>query len=161
MKSECVWALTWPNFSPHDHLTPSPCLDQVALFLFASYRFHNLVARYGRLEPLADVDLRPLSCVQVELHFEDNTEQLELRLKQTVADLKKQLRPVVQLPVNKMRVYYIDRQLGYALAPQELKYGARALHSYSIRDGDEILVVPKGQWIKWHDHREGTKGRSK
>ncbi|GAA6103345.1 tubulin-specific chaperone cofactor E-like protein [Tachysurus ichikawai] len=109
------------------------------------YRFHNLVANYGRLAPLADVDLRPLSCAQVELHFGDNTEQLELRLDQTVADLKKQLKPVVQLPVKMMRVYYIDRQLGYALAPQELKYGARALHSYSIRDGDKILVVPKSQ----------------
>ncbi|KAK3509491.1 hypothetical protein QTP70_035135 [Hemibagrus guttatus] len=108
-------------------------------------RFHNLVARYGRLAPLADVDLRPLCCAQVDLHFGDNTKQLELRLDQTVADLKKQLRPVVQLPANKMRVYYIDRQLGYALAPQELKYGARALHSYSIRDGDKILVVPKCQ----------------
>lgn len=103
------------------------------------------MARYGRLARLADIDLRPLSCVQVELHFGDDIEQLELRLDQTVADLKKQLRPVVQLPANKMRVYYIDRQLGYALAPQELKYGARALHSYSIRDGDEILVVPKCQ----------------
>lgn len=123
---------------------------------FASYRFHNLVACYGRLAPLADVDLRPLSCAQVELHFGDNTKQLELRLEQTVADLKKQLRPIVQLPVNKMRVYYIDRQLGYALAPQELKYGARALHSYSIRDGDEILVVPKSQWIKRYDHRDNS-----
>ncbi|XP_027021392.2 tubulin-specific chaperone cofactor E-like protein [Tachysurus fulvidraco] len=110
-----------------------------------SCRFHNLVANYGRLAPLAEVDLRPLSCAQVELHFGDNTKQLELRLDQTVADLKKQLKPVVQLPVKMMRVYYIDRQLGYALAPQELKYGARALHSYSIRDGDKILVVPKSQ----------------
>uniref|UniRef100_A0AAR2IMS2 Ubiquitin-like domain-containing protein n=2 Tax=Pygocentrus nattereri TaxID=42514 RepID=A0AAR2IMS2_PYGNA len=106
-------------------------------------RFHTLVARYGHLAPLADVDLRPLSSAQVELRFGDHSEQLELRLDQTVADLKKQLRPVVQLPVNKMRVYFIDQQLGYALAPQELKYGGRALHSYSIRDGDEILVVPK------------------
>lgn len=108
-------------------------------------RFHSLVARYGRLEPLADVDLRPLSSAQVELRFGDHSEQLDLRLDQTVADFKKQLRPLVQLPANKMRVYYIDRQLGYALAPQELRYGARALHSYSIRDGDEILVVPKSQ----------------
>lgn len=108
-------------------------------------RYHTLVARYGRLAPLADVDLRPLCHVQVEVRFGDQTEPLELRLDQTVADLKKQLRAMVQLPPNKIRVYYIDRQLGYALEPQEMKYGARALHSYSIRDGDEILVVPKTQ----------------
>ncbi|XP_050965728.1 tubulin-specific chaperone cofactor E-like protein [Labeo rohita] len=108
-------------------------------------RYHTLVARYGRLAPLAEVDLRPPSHVQVELRFGDQTETLDLRLDQTVADLKKQLRAMVQLPPNKIRVYYIDRQLGYALEPQEMKYGARALHSYSIRDGDEILVVPKTQ----------------
>uniref|UniRef100_A0A8C1SLK3 Tubulin folding cofactor E-like b n=1 Tax=Cyprinus carpio TaxID=7962 RepID=A0A8C1SLK3_CYPCA len=108
-------------------------------------RYHTLVARYGRLAPLAEVDLRPLFHVQVEVRFGDQTEPLELRLDQTVADLKKQLRAMVQLPPNKIRVYYIDRQLGYALEPQEMKYGARALHSYSIRDGDEILVVPKTQ----------------
>lgn len=109
------------------------------------FRYHTLVARYGRLAPLAEVDLRPLCHVQVEVRFGDQTEPLELRLDQTVADLKKQLRAMVQLPPNKIRVYYIDRQLGYALEPQEMKYGARALHSYSIRDGDEILVVPKTQ----------------
>lgn len=108
-------------------------------------RYHTLVARYGRLAPLAEVDLRPLCHVQVEVHFGDQTEPLALRLDQTVGDLKKRLRAVVQLPPNKIRVYYIDRQLGYALEPQEMKYGARALHSYSIRDGDEILVVPKTQ----------------
>lgn len=108
-------------------------------------RYHTLVARYGRLAPLAEVDLRPLSHVQVQVRFGDQAEALELRLDQTVADLKKQLKTVVQLPPNKIRVYYIDRQLGYALEPQEMKYGARALHSYSIRDGDEIMVVPKTQ----------------
>ncbi|XP_016397514.1 tubulin-specific chaperone cofactor E-like protein isoform X2 [Sinocyclocheilus rhinocerous] len=108
-------------------------------------RYHTLVARYGRLAPLAEVDLRPLCHVQVEVRFGDQTEPLELRLDQTVADLKKHLRAMVQLPPKKIRVYYIDRQLGYPLEPQEMKYGARALHSYSIRDGDEILVVSKTQ----------------
>ncbi|XP_051552636.1 tubulin-specific chaperone cofactor E-like protein [Myxocyprinus asiaticus] len=108
-------------------------------------RYHTLVARYGRLAPLAEVDLRPLCHAQVEVRFGDQTEPLELRLDQTVADLKKQLRAMIQLPPNKIRVYYIDRQLGYALEPQEMKSGVRALHSYSIRDGDQILVVPKTQ----------------
>lgn len=108
-------------------------------------RYQTLVARYGRLAPLAEVDLRPPCHVQVDLRFGDHAEPLELRLDQTVADLKKQLKSVLQLPPNKMRMYYIGRHLGCALDPQELKYGGRALHSYSIRDGDEILVVPKTQ----------------
>lgn len=117
----------------------------VSGILYDFFRYQTLLARYGRLAPLAEVDLRPLSSVQVDLRCGDHTDPLDLRLDQTVADLKKQLKAVVQLPPNKMRVYYIDRQLGYALEPQELKYGGRALHSYSIRDGDEILVVPKMQ----------------
>ncbi|XP_028838077.1 tubulin-specific chaperone cofactor E-like protein isoform X2 [Denticeps clupeoides] len=108
-------------------------------------RYHSLVSRYGRLAPLAEIDLRPQCSVLVNMRYGEQVEQLTLRLEQTVAELKKQLRPVVQLPPNRMRVFYIDQQLGYALAPQELKYGARALHSYSMRDGDEILVMPKSQ----------------
>lgn len=51
---------------------------------------------------------------------------------------------MVQLPTNSMRLYYIDK--GSAFGPEELKYNTRALHSYSIQDGDEILVVPKNKW---------------
>ena len=69
--------------------------------------------------------------------------QVNVRLDQTVAELKKQLKEVVQLPTNHMRVYYIDKDLCCVFGPEEMKYSTRALHSYSIRDGDEILVVPK------------------
>lgn len=67
--------------------------------------------------------------------------QLNIRLDQTVAELKKQLTTVVQLSTNNMRIYYIDK--GSAFGPEEMKYNTRALHSYSIQDGDEILIVPK------------------
>ena len=60
---------------------------------------------------------------------------------QTVAELRKQLKSLVQLSANNMRIYYIDKDS--AFGPEEMKYSSRALHSYSIRDGDEILVVPK------------------
>lgn len=102
-------------------------------------RYYALVAQYGRLEPLADVDLRPQSSVVVEIRYMEHAEQLSLPLAQTVAELKKTLRGLIQLPCNKMRVYHVTPALG----PQELKYGGRALHSYKVHDGDEILVVPK------------------
>ena len=69
--------------------------------------------------------------------------QLNIRLDQTVAGLKKQLTTVVQLSTNSMRLYYIDKNS--AFGPEEMKYNTRALHSYSIQDGDEILVVPQDQ----------------
>ncbi|XP_074535687.1 tubulin folding cofactor E-like a [Halichoeres trimaculatus] len=105
------------------------------------YRYHSLVTKYGKLEPLAEIDLRPRCRAQVEVHCEEKVQQLNIRLDQTVAELKKQLTTVVQLPTNSMRLYYIDKCT--AFGPEEMKYNTRALHSYSIQDGDEILVVPK------------------
>ncbi|XP_068558355.1 tubulin folding cofactor E-like a isoform X2 [Cebidichthys violaceus] len=105
------------------------------------YRYHSLVTKYGKLEPLAEIDLRPRYRALVEVHCEDKVEQLSIRLDQTVAELKKQLTTVVQLSTSSMRIYYIDKCS--AFGPEEMKYNTRAVHSYSIQDGDEILVVPK------------------
>ncbi|XP_053362781.1 tubulin folding cofactor E-like a isoform X1 [Clarias gariepinus] len=107
------------------------------------HRYHCLVTKYGKLAPLAEVDLRPRCHAKVEVHCEDRVEQVSIRLDQTVADLKKQLKTVVRLSASNMRVYYIDKDMHSAFGPEELKYNTRALHSYSIRDGDGILVVPK------------------
>lgn len=101
------------------------------------------MTKYGKLEPLAEIDLRPQFHANVEVHCEDKVEQVSIRLDQTVAELKKQLRTVVRLSTNNMRLYYIDKDLHSPFGPEEMKYSTRALHSYSIRDGDEILVVPK------------------
>ncbi|XP_062894899.1 tubulin-specific chaperone cofactor E-like protein [Mobula hypostoma] len=106
-------------------------------------RYHELVTQYGVLEPLAVVDLRPQSRVKVEVHFEGKIEVMNIRLDQTVADLKKQLRNVVHLSTNNMRLYYIDQDMVKAFGPEEMKYSTRALHSFSIRDGDEIHVESK------------------
>lgn len=97
------------------------------------------MAQYGHLEPLADVDLRPESSVLVDVRFGEQVERLSLKLEQTAAELKRALRHMVQLPSNKMRVFHVAAGMG----PQELKHGGRALHSYQMRDGDEIVVVPK------------------
>ncbi|KAJ8266266.1 hypothetical protein GJAV_G00128470 [Gymnothorax javanicus] len=109
------------------------------------YRYGTLVTKYGKLAPLADIDLRPRCHAKVEVHCEDKVELVSIRLDQTVAELKKQLRTVVQLSTNNMRVYYIDKEVASHYGPEEMKYSTRALHSYSIRDGDEILVVPKSK----------------
>lgn len=76
-------------------------------------------------------------------NFEDGSSfcQVNIRLDQTVAELKRRLTTVVQLSTNNMRLYYINKCS--AFGPEEMKYNTRALHSYSIQDGDELLVVPK------------------
>ncbi|XP_076606786.1 tubulin-specific chaperone cofactor E-like protein [Chaetodon auriga] len=107
-------------------------------------RYHILVSKYGHLAPLADVDLSPRSTM-VDVRLGDRVEAVSLRLEQTVGDLKKHLKALLQLPTNGIRLFYINREMCSVLGPEELKCGSRALHSYSIRDGDEILVVPKAK----------------
>uniref|UniRef100_A0A1A7YR29 Tubulin folding cofactor E-like b n=1 Tax=Iconisemion striatum TaxID=60296 RepID=A0A1A7YR29_9TELE len=105
-------------------------------------RYHVLVSKYGHLAPLAEVDLRP-RCTVVDVRWGDRVEPVSLRLEHTVGDLKKQLKALLHLPTNGIRLFHIDREMSSVLGPEELKCGFRALHSYSIRDGDEILVVPR------------------
>ncbi|KAJ7996864.1 hypothetical protein DPEC_G00222940 [Dallia pectoralis] len=106
-------------------------------------RYHVLVSKYGQLTPLAEVDLRPRCTATLDVRWGDRTESLSLRLELTVGELKKKLKALVGLPANGMRLYYIARELSSALGPEEMKYSSRALHSYMVQDGDEILVVPK------------------
>ena len=108
-------------------------------------RYHVLVSKYGRLAPLAEVDLTPRGPT-VEVRCGDRVEAVRLTTEQTVGALKKQLRALLQLPPSGVRLFHIFRAEAYA-APlsQEMQYPGRALHSYGIRDGDEILVVPKAK----------------
>ncbi|XP_054481935.1 tubulin-specific chaperone cofactor E-like protein [Anoplopoma fimbria] len=105
-------------------------------------RYHILVAKYGELAPLAVVDLSPRSTM-VDVRLGERVEAVSLRLEQTVGDLKKHLRALLQVTAYGIRLFYINREMSSILGPEEMKLGSRALHSYSIRDGDEILVVPK------------------
>ncbi|XP_029985429.1 tubulin-specific chaperone cofactor E-like protein isoform X2 [Sphaeramia orbicularis] len=107
-------------------------------------RYHILVSKYGHLAPLAEVDLSP-RCTRVEVRWGERLEVVSLHLEQTVGELKKQLKAVLQLPSNGIRLFYINREMCAVVGPEELKVGCRALHSYGIRDGDEILVVPKAK----------------
>ncbi|XP_068187635.1 tubulin-specific chaperone cofactor E-like protein [Antennarius striatus] len=105
-------------------------------------RYHTLVSKYGHLEPLADIDLTP-HIPMVNVRFGERVEVVSLRLDQTVSDLKKKLKALLQLPNKGVRLFYINQEDCSVFGPEELKFSSRALHSYGIQDGDEILVVPK------------------
>ncbi|KAG8141554.1 hypothetical protein E2320_007159, partial [Naja naja] len=85
----------------------------------------------------------PQSSAKVEVHFKDQVKEMNIRLDQTVAELKKELKTVVQLPISSMLVTYFDNEDPFG--PEELKYNSRALHSYGIRDGDKIYVDSKAK----------------
>lgn len=117
------------------------CTSNSAVTLDLFFRYHELVTKYGKLEPLAVVDLRPQSSVKVEVHFQDKVEEVSIRLDQTVAELKKHLKTVVHLSTSNMLLFYLDQEAPFG--PEEMKYSSRALHSYGIRDGDKIYVEPR------------------
>lgn len=100
-----------------------------------------MVTKYGKLEPLAEVDLRPQNQASVDIHYEEKVQTISVRLDQTVAEFKKQLKTLVQLSTNNMRVYYLDQEAPFG--PEEMKFSTRALHSYSVRDGCQFYVEPK------------------
>lgn len=108
------------------------------------HRYSELISKYGELAPLAVVDLSP-RCPLVDVLFGDRVERLGLALEQTVGELKKKLRPLLQLPNQSMRLFHIACDMSAVLGPEEMRCGGRALHSYGIRDGDQILVVLRGQ----------------
>lgn len=43
-------------------------------------RYHCLVTKYGKLEPLAEIDLRPRCRARVEVHCEEKVEQVRTSL---------------------------------------------------------------------------------
>ncbi|XP_073416823.1 tubulin-specific chaperone cofactor E-like protein isoform X2 [Dendrobates tinctorius] len=104
-------------------------------------RYQELVRKYGKLEPLAEVDLRPQNQASVDIHYEEKVQKISVRLDQTVAEFKKQLKTVVQLSTNNMRLYYLDHEAPFG--PEEMKFSTRALHSYNVRDGVKFYVEPK------------------
>lgn len=46
------------------------------LSILPPHRYHSLVTKYGKLEPLAEIDLRPRWRAQVEVHCEGKVEQV-------------------------------------------------------------------------------------
>ncbi|XP_063292371.1 tubulin-specific chaperone cofactor E-like protein [Pelobates fuscus] len=104
-------------------------------------RYQELVTKYGKLEPLAEVDLRPQCRANVDIHFAEKVEKMSIRVDQTVAEFKKQLKTLVPLSTNNMRVYYLDHEAPFG--PEEMKFSTRALHSYNVRDGNKFYIEPK------------------
>ncbi|KAJ3589339.1 hypothetical protein NHX12_010184 [Muraenolepis orangiensis] len=106
-------------------------------------RYHVLVSKYGKLLPLAEVDMTPHGPT-VDVRCGDTVEVVSLRPGEKVGQLKKRLQALVRLTPGGMRLFHIGRASNCSVAvSEEMKYPSRALHSYGIRDGDEILVVPK------------------
>ncbi|OQV20552.1 Tubulin-specific chaperone cofactor E-like protein [Hypsibius exemplaris] len=110
----------------------------------APIRYPELEAKYGHLKPLAHVDLGAPVFVAVSLTTPTFSKRpYRVNVKQSVAQLKKSLTAITGLSPSKCRVFYWDAELAESSGLEELKYPGRALHSYAIVEGDEIIVQEK------------------
>uniref|UniRef100_A0A8C4N7B9 Ubiquitin-like domain-containing protein n=1 Tax=Eptatretus burgeri TaxID=7764 RepID=A0A8C4N7B9_EPTBU len=108
-------------------------------------RYSELLAHYGQLQQLADIDLRPQEHAQVSVRCDDKVSSCFIRLDQTVTELRRELRTVCTLPPGALRLFHVVHKETAVWCPEEMRMGTRQLHSFGIRDGDEILVERKGK----------------
>lgn len=106
-------------------------------------RYNELVPIHGKLDPLVNIDLRPEKRVKVTFTYGDTSEVRSVDVYRTVIDLKSRLERLAGIPVNKMRLFYVDQELRDLQGPEEMKYPHKQLYSYNIRSGDEIIIDQK------------------
>ncbi|CAG0880525.1 unnamed protein product [Cyprideis torosa] len=72
-------------------------------------RFHDLVAKHGMLDPLAEIDLSPQTEVTVTIHKGDDRTIRTVSVYKTVLEFKQSLEEWAGLPPNRMRLFYVDQ----------------------------------------------------
>ncbi|CAF3810769.1 unnamed protein product [Rotaria sp. Silwood1] len=105
-------------------------------------RYFDLIEKHGNLKPLVDIKIRTPYLMQVHLIYNQITYNKEIDIRQTVQQFKKYLQEIFQIPLNRLRVFYIDDvafNMGIC-GPEELKYPQRLLHTYNIHDGDQFHI---------------------
>ncbi|XP_074601152.1 tubulin folding cofactor E like protein mlt [Brevipalpus obovatus] len=127
-------------------------------------RFYTLFNIHGKVDPLAEVDLSPPKFAQTRIictYFAKNklsdgeddddeddsikkqVKDVKVDLNKTVKDFKSEISAIFNLPVNRMRVFYIDHEMAEVMGPEELKFNQKKLYTYNVQDGDEFIVDQK------------------
>lgn len=92
-----------------------------------------MTEKHGNLKPLVDIKIRAPYLTQVRLIYNQSTYDKELDVRQTVQQFKKHLHETFQIPLARLRVFYVDDvafNMGVG-GPEELKYPQRLLHTYA------------------------------
>ncbi|GAV00133.1 hypothetical protein RvY_11024 [Ramazzottius varieornatus] len=110
----------------------------------APRRYADLQAKHGLLTPLKEVDLGAPAMVDIMLSGPTFSKRpYRLNIRQSVGQLKKNLQSISGLSPSKYRLFYVDAEMETYQGHEELKYSTRALHSYHMADGDQIIIEPK------------------
>ncbi|BFZ13633.1 hypothetical protein BsWGS_16672 [Bradybaena similaris] len=110
-------------------------------------RYFELEKQHGKLDPLAKVIFKPKLHIKMMVRVEGpnqeliKVEEMDIDVNQTVKDLKKLLSNVAGCSVSKFQLYYLETE--YSQTPERLPNSDRKLHSYSMKDGDELIVACK------------------
>ncbi|SPP74078.1 tubulin-specific chaperone cofactor E-like protein [Drosophila guanche] len=105
-------------------------------------RYEELLKVHGKLDPLVDVSLKPDKRIKVIFNYGEMRESRFVDIYLTVNDLKAKLEKLVNLPPNKMRLFYLDQDYK-EFGPEEMRFPNKKLYSYNIQSGDEIIIDAK------------------
>lgn len=106
-------------------------------------RYFELEAKHGKLNRLADVKLDVGKTVYVKINYNDKSVFQNVKIRQTVGELKKSLENFVGEPSTKFRLFYIDKEAESAYGHDELKLSKTSLLSLKLKDGDEFDICLK------------------
>ena len=106
-------------------------------------RLQELIDIYGVLNKLVDINLDPKVSVKLTIICEGySTITKVVDVRQTTKDFKSYISNELAISKGKLALFFHDVDGPFGL--EEMKYMTRPLHNYTMHDGDEIHVFPKG-----------------
>ena len=104
-------------------------------------RYFDLENIHGKLEKLAEVNLKTSNITQVLVKFEQKQTMVKVNLNSTIAVFKKSLEEFVGHKSSMFRIFYIDFEMkGSYDEKEECRLMNRTLKSYRVKDGDEFAI---------------------
>ncbi|PAA64448.1 hypothetical protein BOX15_Mlig027535g1 [Macrostomum lignano] len=100
----------------------------------------SLLAKHGRLDALAKVDLRPTQSVSLVLRYGNQSRTCQLATNQLIREVKQKVCAQFNVEPSRVGLYYIDQGMVGAMGPELLNLPGRAFHSYRPEDGDELIL---------------------
>ena len=105
--------------------------------------FSRLLAKHGTVHKFAEISLAPPTTANLIFETEDGrSEQKEVPLGWTVANLKKLCQGLFAIPEKQQKLYYLDSEVpAYGMEP--LRFENKQLKSMKMKDDDVIKVCIK------------------
>ena len=87
-----------------------------------SFRWSELVAIHGHLDPLVKIDLTPETVFKVGVWFEESEHVMHVSVRQRVKHFKSTLSKLFPVEATCMKIWYYDQEMWEIAGPQEMKW---------------------------------------